>query len=201
MELLPFLAVALVVVVTPGVDMALVTRNALVGGRRAALATALGINLGILFWSVAAALGLAAVLASSTEAFTAVKLAGAAYLVWLGIQALRSRGSGHATVGGPAALRGPFRQGLASNLLNPKIAVFFTGLLPQFVGDGAGAAELLVLGALFNLMGVLWLSAYGLAVARGRAVFGRPRVRRALDRVTGVVLIGLGVRLALEARR
>ena len=201
MELLPFLAVAAIVVVTPGVDMALVTRNALLHGRRAALATAVGINLGIVFWSVSAALGLAAVIAASAEAYTAIKLAGAAYLVWLGIQALRSRGRVETSDDIPAQPRSSFRQGLVSNLLNPKIAVFFTSLLPQFVDASAGASQLLLLGALFNLMGIVWLCAYGLAVARGRTVLGRPRVRRAIDRVSGAVLIGLGLRLALEERR
>ena len=206
MELLPFLAVAVVVVVTPGVDMALVTRNALVHGRQSALATALGINLGIAFWSVAAALGLAAVVATSGEAFTAVKLAGAAYLIYLGVQALRSsRGhSGDRLPVEPAAppRRAAFRQGLVSNLLNPKIAVFFTSLLPQFVGtDGATAAQLLFLGGLFNVMGIAWLSACALVVTRAREVLGRRRVRAAIDRISGIVLIGLGVRLVLDHRR
>jgi threonine/homoserine/homoserine lactone efflux protein len=196
-EVLPFLAVAAVVVVTPGVDMALVTRNAIVGGRRAALAAALGVNVGIAFWSVAAALGLAAVVAASQTAFTAVKLVGAAYLVWLGIQALRSRGERpQAATGGT----GPFRQGLVSNLLNPKIAVFFTGLLPQFVGPDAGVGGLLLLGALFNALGIVWLCVYGVAVARGRDLFARPPVRRAIDRLTGAVLVALGLRLALADR-
>ena len=198
MELLPFLAVAAVVVVTPGVDMALVTRNALAHGRRAALATAFGINVGIVFWSLAAAVGLAAVVAASAEAFTAVKLAGAAYLVYLGVQALRDAGAS-ADVAVRAQM-GPFRQGLVSNLLNPKIAVFFTSLLPQFVDAGAGAPSLLALGALFNVLGVVWLVAYGLAVARGRDVLGRPRVRRTVDRVTGTVLVALGLRLGAESR-
>jgi threonine/homoserine/homoserine lactone efflux protein len=197
-ELLPFLAVALVVVVTPGVDMALVTRNALVHGRRGALATALGINLGIAFWSLAAALGLAAVVAASAEAFTAIKLAGAAYLVYLGLRALRSAGA--VAEAGRGSRFGPFGQGLVSNVLNPKIAVFFTSLLPQFVGPDAGVGGLLLLGVLFNAMGVAWLCAYGALVARGRDVLGRPRVRRAIDRVTGTVLVGLGVRLAVDER-
>jgi len=192
-------------VVTPGADMALVTKNALLHGRRSALATAFGINLGILFWTVAASLGLAALVAASQAAFTIVKLAGAAYLLYLGVQSLRASrkrdagrtdGTGRVTPDGGIA----FRQGLVSNLLNPKIAVFFTSLLPQFVGAHAAASSLLLLGALFNAMGVAWLIAYALVAARGRDVLGRPRVRRALDRLTGVVLIGLGARLALEHR-
>jgi RhtB (resistance to homoserine/threonine) family protein len=202
-HVLPFLVVSAVVVVTPGVDMALVTKNALLYGRRSAQATAIGINLGILVWTIAAALGLAALIAASAAAFTVVKLAGAAYLIYLGVQALRGSRGEHVDGSPHAPRRGSaFRQGLASNLLNPKIAVFFTSLLPQFVDAGqAGPRELLLLGALFNLMGLVWLLSYAALAARGRDLFRRPRVRRAIDRVTGVTLIGLGVRLAFERRR
>jgi len=207
MQVLPFLAVAVVVVVTPGIDTALVTRNALLYGHRAAVATAVGVNVGIAFWTVAASIGLAAVVAASAEAFTAIKLAGALYLVYLGLQAIRaSRRSGRvrpeAAPRAPLTRRVAFRQGLVSNLLNPKIAVFFTSLLPQFVGSGGVlAARLALLGALFNLIGVVWLLSYAVAAARGRAVLSRPRVKRVLDRVSGMVLVGLGARLALEHRR
>jgi threonine/homoserine/homoserine lactone efflux protein len=203
MHLCPFLAVAAIVVITPGVDMALVTRNALMHGRRAAVMTAFGINVGILFW-VAAVLGLAAVVSTSATAFAAIKLAGAAYLVYLGVQALRSARA-HRPESEPIPRSAPsgrlaFRQGLVSNILNPKIAVFFTSLLPQFVGVHGSGGDLLVLGLLFNAMGVGWLLCYATAVARGRNVLVRPHVRRTLDRVSGLVLVGLGTRLALEKR-
>lgn len=194
--MLPFLAVSAIVVVTPGVDMALVTKNALLHGRAAARATALGVNLGIFLWTLAAALGLAAVIAASAAAFTAIKLAGALYLVYLGVRALRGSHKTVTVVAGGSA----FRQGLASNLLNPKIAVFFTSLLPQFVGVHGSAGDLLLLGLLFNAMGVGWLICYATAVAHGRNVLARPRVRRTLDRISGLVLVGLGTRLALERR-
>jgi len=193
MHVLPFLVVAVVVVVTPGVDMALVTKNALVHGRRAALGTALGVNVGIALWTLAAALGVAALVRASAAAFDVVKLAGAVYLVYLGIQALRRRERG--VVAGQRL--SPFRQGLISNALNPKIAVFFTSLLPQF---GHSLPALLLLGALFNTIGLVWLTVYALAAARGRAALQRPRVRAALDAVSGIVLVGLGVRLAFERR-
>jgi RhtB (resistance to homoserine/threonine) family protein len=199
-QLGPFLVVAVLVVITPGVDMALVTRNALLYGRRAALLTALGVNVGIFFWVMAAALGLAAVVATSAEAFAVIKLAGAAYLIYLGVQALRSAHPAERVSRPVPKGRDALRQGLISNLLNPKIAVFFTSLLPQFVQADAATHELLVLGLLFNTMGVCWLFLYATAAARGRNVLARPRVKRALDRVTGVVLIGLGARLALERR-
>lgn len=195
MHLLPFLAVSAIVVVTPGVDMALVTKNALLHGRAAARATALGVNLGIFIWTLAAALGLAAVIAASAVAFTAIKLLGALYLVYLGLRALLGRGE-PATI---PARGSAFRQGLASNLLNPKIAVFFTSLLPQFVDpQHAQPQDLLLLGLLFNCMGVAWLLLYAELAARGRDVLLRPRVKRALDRLSGVALVALGVRLAAE---
>ncbi len=206
MHVLPFLAVAVVVVVTPGVDTALVTRNALLYGRAPAVATAVGVNVGIAFWTVAASVGLAAVVAASAEAFTAIKLAGAIYLVSLGFQAIRaSRPAGHDRVElaprAPITRRVGFRQGLVSNLLNPKIAVFFTSLLPQFVGSGGViGVRLALLGALFNVIGVVWLLSYAVAAARGRALLSRPRVRRLLDGLSGIVLVALGARLALEHR-
>ena len=146
-SLLVFLAVAGLLVVTPSPDMALVTRNALGRGRRAALLTALGIETGLLVWTGASVLGLAALLAASAFAFTAVKLAGAAYLVYLGLRTLLSlRGSATTAPSSrpsPAeatiAEGSPFQQGLLSNLLNPTIAVFFTSLIPQFVMPGPSA--------------------------------------------------------------
>src|SRR3954454_16794021 len=194
MHVFAFLGVAAVIVVTPGVDMALVTRNALRHGRRAALSTAAGVNAGIALWTPAAALGVSAVVAASAAAFAVLKLAGAAYLVYLGCRAIVRRGAVEPV---RRATVGPFRQGLVSNLLNPKIAVFFTSLLPQF---GSSLGQLLLLGALFNLLGVVWLTVFALAAARGRRVLARPRVRAALDSVSGIVLVALGVRLATERR-
>jgi RhtB (resistance to homoserine/threonine) family protein len=203
-----FIGIAALVIVAPGPDTVLVTKNALLHGRGAALGTSFGVNTGLAIWTVAAALGVAAVVRESAVAFTVLKLVGAVYLVWLGLQALRAarRVSAHeplrttppsARVG---ALLG-FRQGLLSNLANPKIAVFFTGLLPQFVAPREPVlAPFLLLGGLFVLMTLVWLCGYALLAVRASALLGRPRVRAALDRVTGVVLVGLGVRLALERR-
>jgi threonine/homoserine/homoserine lactone efflux protein len=200
-KLLPFLAVSAIVIITPGADMALVTRNALMHGRRAAVGTALGSNVGVFLWTVSAALGLAALVAASATALAAVKFAGALFLVYLGGKAWRESQSfaevarGRATR--PVDARMGFRQGLVSNVLNPKIALFFTGLLPQFAGTRASASDLLVLGMVFNAMGIVWLAGYGILAARARNILGRPSVKRLLDRATGVVLVGLGVRLAL----
>jgi threonine/homoserine/homoserine lactone efflux protein len=153
-------------------------------------------------WAVAAALGVAALLHASAPAFTALKLAGAAYLVWLGVRALRTACHG----GGEElpARRGtgsPFLQGLLSNVLNPKIALVFTTLIPQFVdARGPAIAQTLILAAIFIGMGLVWLTSYALLVARIGAFLRRSVVRRVLNAVTGTVLIALGLRLALERR-
>ncbi len=202
-DLLPFLAIAMLLIVIPGPDTAMVTKNALVGGRRAGVLAALGVAIGLTIWTAAAALGIAALLHASAPAFDALKVAGAVYLTWIGIQMLRSRGlvgdepgAGKGTSGARA-----LRQGVISDLGNPKIAVFFTSLLPQFVhGDGPTFAPLLLLGAMFAVLTLLWLAVYALAVGHASEWLRRPRVRRALDRFTGVVLIAFGVRLALEHR-
>jgi threonine/homoserine/homoserine lactone efflux protein len=202
-QVLPFLAIAVFVVVTPGVDTALVTKNALLHGRHAAILTALGVNAGIAVWTTASALGLGALLHRSETLFTAVRLVGAAYLVVLGAQAVWwSWRRGHPVA--PAATpsrRSPFAQGILSNLLNPKIAVFFTSFLPQFVSpDGPVLGQLLLLGAIFNLIGVAWLCGCAVFVSRVGDELRRPRARAAVERVIGCVLIALGVRLATEKR-
>jgi threonine/homoserine/homoserine lactone efflux protein len=198
-HLLGFLAVGAVVIVTPGPDTALTIRNALLGGRRAAGATALGVAVGQATWTLAASAGVAALLAASRPAFLALRVVGAAYLVWLGLESLRAaiRGTDARARGGSASPRRALRQGLLSNLGNPKMAVFFTSLLPQF---GSSFFALLPLGLLFATMTLVWLTAYGVAVATAGAVLLRPRVRRAIDAVAGAVLIGLGVRVAAERR-
>jgi threonine/homoserine/homoserine lactone efflux protein len=200
---LAFLAVAAVVIVTPGQDTALTIRNTLAGGRRSGVFTALGVATGQATWTVAAAAGVAALLGASEPLFLAVKLLGAAYLVFLGAQTLagalrRREGRMLMTSARRTTARGSFRQGLISNLGNPKMAVFFTSLLPQFGGTSFPA--LLGLGLAFCTMTFVWLSAYGVAVAKAGDVLRRPRVRRALDAATGTVLVAFGLRLATESR-
>lgn len=200
-ELAGFLVVAAVVICTPGQDTALTIRNALAGGRRSGLGTALGVALGQAVWTVAAAAGLVAVLRASQPAFTALRLAGAAYLVYLGLQslvaALRRRAPHHVMVARTTP-GGSLRQGLVSNLANPKMAVFFTSLLPQFGGESFAA--LLALGLVFCTMTFVWLSAYAAAVAKVGDVLRRPALRRVVDAIVGAVLVGLGLRLATERR-
>jgi threonine/homoserine/homoserine lactone efflux protein len=199
-HLLAFLGVAAVVIVTPGQDTALTIRNTLGGGRRSGVFTAVGVATGQATWTVAAAAGIAALLGASEPAFLAVKLAGAAYLVFLGAQTLvgvlRRRGAAMHLPARRTTPRGSFRQGVLSNLGNPKMAVFFTSLLPQF---GHGSFPLMVLlGLVFCTMTFVWLAAYATAVAKAGDVLRRPRVRRTMDGITGAVLVAFGLRLAAE---
>ena len=200
-ELLPFIGVAIAVVVIPGPDMALVARNVFRYGRSAGFVTSLGICTGILGWAVAAVLGIATILATSSIAFTALKLIGAAYLIYLGISTLRS----HDAFDGPtddarASLpaRQAYLQGLVSALLNPKLGVFFLTLLPQFIAPGQPpAAQALRLAVVFDLIGLAWLFAYSAMLGTlGRALGDTPR--RVIRWVSGTVLVALGVRVALE---
>jgi threonine/homoserine/homoserine lactone efflux protein len=206
-QLVAFAAVSAVVICTPGQDTALTIRNTLLGGRRSGVLTAAGVAAGQAVWTIAASVGLVALLSASQPLFLALRLAGAAYLVFLGLQSLRAALSGrgaHAGVGAAGVALTPaqaFRQGLVSNLANPKMVVFFTSLLPQFVTPGGRVfLTLLLLGLAFCLLTLAWLSAYAVAVARARGLLARPRVRRSLDAIAGTVLVALGLRLATQAR-
>jgi threonine/homoserine/homoserine lactone efflux protein len=201
-QLAAFLAVAVLVIVTPGQDTVLTIRNTLLGGRRGGVFTAFGVSAGQACWTVAASAGAAALLQASEPAFAAVRLAGAAYLVLLGAQALRDalRPGPAGLVADAAAPRGlapaaAFRQGLLSNLGNPKMAIFFTSLLPQF---GSTFPALLALGLAFCSLTLAWLAGYAVAVARAGDLLRRPRIRRALAAVTGAALVALGLRVATE---
>jgi threonine/homoserine/homoserine lactone efflux protein len=200
-----FLAVAAVVIVTPGPDFALSLRNTLVGGRASGIATAWGVAVGQLIWALAASLGLAALVAASDLLFRAVQLVGAGYLCYLGAKSLWSAGRRTPIDEPPRTAsahtrRVGLRQGLVSNLGNPKMAAFFTGLLPQFAGSEGGIATFLAFGAVFSAMTLAWLVAVAATAGRLRVVLRRDRIRRAIEAITGTVLIALGVRVAVEGR-
>jgi len=207
-QVLAFLGISALVIVTPGQDTALTIRNTLAGGRRAGLLTAAGVSTGQAVWTVAASAGVAALLVASEPAFLALKLGGAAYLVFLGFQALAAafRRNGHDSRlpgPGPAPLApaAAYRQGIVSNLGNPKMAVFFTSLLPQFApAGGASFAAMLALGLVFCTLTLVWLAAYAAAVDRAGQFLSKTSVRRVLDAVTGTVLVAFGLRLAAEER-
>jgi threonine/homoserine/homoserine lactone efflux protein len=197
-----FLAISALVIITPGQDTALTIRNSLLGGRRAGVFTALGVSGGQAVWALATSIGIAALIVAFEPAFVALKLFGAAFLVYLGAHAIyaaiRGRRAEPRETDKPVTGKTALRQGLISNLGNPKMAVFFTSLLPQF---GSSFAALLALGLVFCTMTLVWLTAYAVAVAKAGDVLRRPAVKRVFDAAFGAVLVALGLRLATEPRR
>lgn len=203
---LAFVTVSALLIVAPGPDMALVARNALQSGWGMAWPTALGVAAGILGWGLAAVFGIAALLAESALAFSAVKLLGAVYLLYLGWHSLRAGMTspvGGSHVGAqalPPRVRVAFQQGLLGNLLNPKAAVIFVTVIPQFIRHGDTPLRLALMLLAFEAMLVGWLTLYGYLLSRaGESRFGL-RVRRAMQTVSGLVLMGFAVRLATERR-
>lgn len=201
--LLAFAGVSLLLAVTPGPDMAVVTKNALAHGRRGVVLTTSGIALALVIWVTATAVGLSALLRTSGEVLFVLKIAGALYLAYLGVRTLlesRSRPSDLLVATPPAApAHAVFRQGFLSAISNPKLGVFFVTFLPQFVLPGqAVLPRLLELGIVFAVIGWVWMNVYGLFVNRLREVITAPRVRQWMQRLTGLVLLGFGARLALE---
>lgn len=206
-QILPFVLVTIPVLLMPGPDLLLVLRNSAIGGRHGGAATAAGTVTGLLVHATGAALGLSALLAASAEAFTVVKLIGAGYLLYMGVQSLRAAAARAHDVGaGPTGTaaeqlgRQAFRQGLLTNVLNPKIAAFFLAFLPQFVDPARGPAwtQILVLGAVLALLGLISDSLYALAAARAGGWLRRhPRVLGRERYLSGTVYVGLGVGAAL----
>ena len=206
-QVIAFTLVAALLTVSPGADTFLVVRNTLRGGREDGWATVAGICSGLFVHALLSALGVSALLAHSAAAFLALKIAGAFYLAWLGIQSLRAAARGPAAVepGGVPAARVPaarsFREGFLTNLLNPKVIVFYLALLPQFLSPGdAVLAKSLLLTAIHFVQGILWLGFVAWGVDRSRHFFLRPALRRAMDALCGTILVALGLRLALEHR-
>jgi threonine/homoserine/homoserine lactone efflux protein len=205
---LAFLGVSLIVIVTPGPDTAVTIRNTLIGGRSGGVATALGIAGGQTIWAFATSVGIVTLLVASAPLFLAVKYAGAAYLAYLGVQALRdairpaAASERDVRPGREESRLAPFaafRQGLVSDLGNPKMAVFFAGLLPQFAPAGEETfSALMRLGAVFAMITFAWLALYAAVIARAGDILRRQSIRRSIEAVTGTVLIGLGLRLATE---
>lgn len=203
-----YLAVATLLIVTPGPDTALVTRHALLSGRRAASFTILGIGMGSIVWALASVFGLVVLLEESVVAFTVLKFVGAAYLGYLGLRSLIASFREHKQLDIPALAsqetrlreRVAFRQGLLNNLLNPKAGAIFATALPQFLRPGDPPLRLVLMMLAYEAILLSWLNLYGLLVSRaGQSRFGT-RVRSLLQGVTGVVLIALGVRLAFERK-
>ncbi len=199
-DLLAFMAATLALNLSPGPDMLYVIARSVGEGRRAGVVSALGISTGSLVHTAAVVLGVSAFLVAYPAAYDLVRFAGAAYLAWLGVRALRTpaRADGEPEVA-PAELRAIFRQGVITNVLNPKVAIFFLAFLPQFVDARRGSvtAQLLVLAALFITSGTLVNVAVALAAGRARAAARRAAASGVLPRVTGLVFIALALRLAI----
>lgn len=197
-NLAAFLLSSVVLALVPGPATALLVRQS-VHGKRAAFAAVAGIEAGVLVWAVAAALGISALLTASEIAYQVLRIIGVCVLLWLGFQALR--GSRAAAPEPPTAASG-FRSGLLINLANPKLGVFAISFLPQFVPAGPGhQRDLLLLAALFVVVDTLWYSLIASVLSRFTAWLRKAEIRRRLERLTGVVLIGLGVRLAFDTTR
>jgi threonine/homoserine/homoserine lactone efflux protein len=193
--------VILLAAMSPGPDFLIVLRSAVRAGRRAGMASAAGIAAGVLVWAVVTSLGVAGLLAASAVAFTVVKLIGAAYLVLLGIRALlAARRGGYedaGEIGAGKATRGAFTAGLLTNVFNPKVAVFFLALWPQFLPAHASALDAAVLAAVASGVILVWFSVVANVVTVLRGVLTAAKVRRAIDAVMGTLLVGIGVRIAL----
>jgi threonine/homoserine/homoserine lactone efflux protein len=205
--LLTFVPVAVLLSLTPGAATALVVRNAARGGRRHAFFTTSGNSIGVLAWGCFAAVGIATLVATSAAVFDVVKLGGAAVLVLMGLRSVLRRHDADApgppgtsraiTVSGRTALR----DGLITSLANPKLAVFFVALFPQFIPHGAPVLPCaLAMSAVIVAVDLLWYSTLALLLARARQAFVAGGWGRRVERLTGAVLIGLGIRLALERR-
>lgn len=194
-----FAGLAAVLTITPGADTALVLRNTLAGGRVAGIATVLGISAGCLVHALASALGLSWILAQSAAAFDAVRIAGAMYLVYLGVRSFRTPDSG-AAAPPPSAAR-PALNGLITNLLNPKVSLFYLTLLPQFISpQGSALRQAVLLASVHIVMGLAWLSLIASFAGGMRGLLSSSVLRRRLEQATGVLMIGLGLRLAMERR-
>jgi threonine/homoserine/homoserine lactone efflux protein len=198
--MLEFAAASLVLIAIPGPDQALIVRNALVRGRAAGMQTMFGGATGLLVHSTAAALGISALLAASPTAYTALKLAGVAYLLYLGVRMLRAAGRADADEVEPVRGRA-FSQGLLSNAMNPKVALFFLTFLPQFLPDhGPRLPAAIAMAAVFEVLYLAWFTGTIAIVEVVGDWLRRPRARAWMERVSGSTLIGFGARLAVSSR-
>jgi threonine/homoserine/homoserine lactone efflux protein len=191
-----FLPIAVVVTITPGPATAMVVRSALRSGWRSGVLTVAGNSIGVVAWGLLSVLGISALVAASEVAFLTLKLVGAAVLIWLGVQSLRGGGE---AVEAPGTSARPFRDGLVTSLANPKLAVFFVALFPQFLdGGGAVLPTTLLMAAMIVAFDFAWYTSLAVMVSRAKEGFMRTRVARWTERITGSVLIALGARVAIE---
>ncbi len=204
-QVLAFTIVAAAMTMVPGADTMLVVRNVLRGGRRDGYFTVAGICSGLYVHALLSALGISVILMHSAAAFTVMKIAGAGYLVWLGFNSTRSAARGGQSQAADVVAKAKvtparcYREGFLTNVLNPKVVVFYLALLPQFIGPADPVLlKSLLLTVIHFVEGILWLGFVAYLVDRSRQFFMKPIMRRWLDAICGTLLIGLGVRLAME---
>lgn len=200
-DLFTFLLLSLFVVMSPGIDTALITKRTISDGRKDGYHIALGITMGCLIHTFAAAFGLSAILMQSSLAFEIIKYVGAIYLIYLGLTSFITRKKGKDTGGftAPQKKKSAFKQGLLSNVLNPKVAIFFITFLPQFVTVGANTAgQLVIMGTIYSLLSITWFFVYVFFINYLREWLMSPKVQGIMDKATGLVLIGFGLKLALD---
>jgi RhtB (resistance to homoserine/threonine) family protein len=204
--LLTFLPIAVLLTITPGAGTALVVRSAATGGRRRAVATIVGNEVGVVTWGLLSVLGISALVAASEMAFATLKVIGAAVLIWLGVQTLMRVRRGEEVAAtrsqsGDRGHRSALRDGLVTSLANPKLAVFFVALFPQFVPSGTPVLPAtLLMATTIVVLDFAWYGALTVAVTRAKRAYDRSRLARRIEAVTGAVLVGLGIRVALEPR-
>lgn len=207
-SLIAFAVAAALLTITPGADTMLVLRNVLRGGRLHGITTTFGVCSGLFVHACLSALGLSVILTHSAAAYAVVKYAGAAYLVWLGLKSIRrALKSEQKPTDDPSPLTPtrwlthPFVEGFLTNILNPKVIVFYLAFLPQFIdATDPVLPKSVLLASIHVMMGIAWLSGVSALIDRAHAVVRRPAVRRALDGISGTVLAGLGAKLLAETR-
>ncbi|WP_409273476.1 LysE family translocator [Neobacillus sp. SCS-31] len=194
-----FLLLSLFVVMSPGIDTALITKRTIAGGQKEGYRLALGITTGSLVHTLAAAFGLSAILMQSALAFEIVKYAGALYLIYLGISSFITRRKSDEDNNTSEKPGSAYKQGLLSNVLNPKVAMFFLTFLPQFVQPGGDSTmQLVLMGVMYTLLSISWFFLYVYFINFLRDWLMSPNVQKVMDRVTGIVLIAFGLKLALD---
>lgn len=201
-DLFTFLLLSLFVVMSPGIDTALITKRTISDGRKDGYHIALGITTGCLVHTFAAAFGLSAILMQSALAFEIIKYAGAIYLIYLGLTSFIARKKGensHIEGSKFPQKKSAFKQGLLSNVLNPKVAIFFITFLPQFVTVGTNTTgQLVLMGAIYSVLSIIWFFVYVFFINYLREWLMSPKVQGIMDKATGLVLIGFGLKIALD---
>jgi len=198
-----FLVLSLFVIMSPGIDTALITKRTIASGKKDGYKIALGITLGCLVHTLAAAFGLSAILLKSALAFEMIKYVGAAYLIYLGVSSILMRSSttnnGNNNQSVTSERKSAFTQGLLSNVLNPKVAMFFLTFLPQFVNTGTNATQQFILmGVIYAILSITWFFVYVFFINYLREWLMSPKIQQAMDKATGLILIGFGLKLAME---